>query len=183
MLDEHDKKSMLSAMLTRVGPFFVEVELATRPARSTGDDCACIWPAGVSRMRRDRHAQGYGRIGDAGATGLPELRTSLRGQHSGPAIPANGRINLLHYMGDEGSILCKLQFGPDLTNEAFVSITQRWPASSRHCFALVKWSPCRLLPCGAVGGAVRREGVARPERRPTNGGDGHAAARCGRRSK
>ncbi len=123
MLDEHDKKSMLSAMLTRVGPFFVEVELATRPARSTGDDCACIWPAGVSRMRRDRHAQGYGRIGDAGATGLPELRTSLRGQHSGPAVPANGRINLLHYMGDEGSILCKLQFGPDLTNEAFVSIT------------------------------------------------------------
>ena len=66
---------------------------------------------------------------------------------------------------------------------AFLRLPQRWPASSRHCFALVKWSPCRLLSCGAVGGAVRRPGVARPERRPTNGGDGHAAARCGRRSK
>ena len=57
MLDEHDKKLMLSAMLTRVGLFFAEVELATRPARSTSNDCACLWPAGVSSVRRDRHAQ------------------------------------------------------------------------------------------------------------------------------
>ena len=32
-----------------------------------------------------------------------------------------------------------------------------------------------MLSCGAVGGAVRRPGVARPERRPTNGGEDHAA--------
>lgn len=59
----------------------------------------------------------------------------------------------------------------------------RWPASSRHRFALDKWSLCRLLWCGAAGGAARREGVAQPERRPASGGESHAAAYCGRWSK
>ena len=32
-------------------------------------------------------------------------------------------VTLLHYMGDEGGILCKLDLGPDMENAAYVSIT------------------------------------------------------------
>ncbi len=53
----------------------------------------------------------------------PELQASLRGQNLGGAIPTTCQVILLHYMGDEGGILCKLDLGPDVENEAFVSIT------------------------------------------------------------
>ena len=46
---------------------------------------------------------------------------------------------------------------------------ERWAASSGHRFALGEWSLCRLLSFGAVDEAVRRKGVARPERRPASG--------------
>ena len=48
---------------------------------------------------------------------------SLRGQNAASAIPAAAQITLLHYMGDEGGILCKLDLGPDVDEAAFVSIT------------------------------------------------------------
>ena len=38
----------------------------------------------------------------------PELHASLRRQNLGGAIPTNCQVVLLHYMGDEGGILCKL---------------------------------------------------------------------------
>jgi len=42
----------------------------------------------------------------------PELQASLRGQNFGTSMPVNCNITLLHYMGDEGGILCKLDLGP-----------------------------------------------------------------------
>ena len=53
----------------------------------------------------------------------PELRAALRGQQIGSVIPADGTITLLHYLGDQAGILCKLDLGPDIQNAAFVSIT------------------------------------------------------------
>ena len=52
-----------------------------------------------------------------------ELQASLRGQNFGTQIPVNCHITLLHYMDDEGGILCKLNLGPEVENAAFVSIT------------------------------------------------------------
>jgi hypothetical protein len=53
----------------------------------------------------------------------PELQASLKGQNLSATVPTNCQIVLLHYMGDEGGILCKLDLGPDVQNAAFVSIT------------------------------------------------------------
>jgi hypothetical protein len=53
----------------------------------------------------------------------PELQAMLRNQHLGGAVPTNCQVVLLHYMGDEGGILCKLDLGPLVKNTAFVSIT------------------------------------------------------------
>ena len=53
----------------------------------------------------------------------PELQVELREQNAASVIPATARITLLHYMGDAGGILCKLDLGPDVQNAAFVSIT------------------------------------------------------------
>jgi hypothetical protein len=52
----------------------------------------------------------------------PEVQASLRGGNA-KTIPATCTITGLHYMGDEGGILCKLDLGPKVANEAFVSIT------------------------------------------------------------
>ena len=52
-----------------------------------------------------------------------ELQALLRNQHLGGAVPTNCQVVLLHYAGDEGGILCKLDLGPDVENAAFVSIT------------------------------------------------------------
>jgi hypothetical protein len=38
-------------------------------------------------------------------------------------VPSDGAIAALHYMGDEGGIVCRLDLGADMQNEAFVSIT------------------------------------------------------------
>ena len=53
----------------------------------------------------------------------PELQASLGSQKIAAAVPPTATITLLHYMGDEGGILCKLDLGPDVENAAFVSIT------------------------------------------------------------
>lgn len=53
----------------------------------------------------------------------PEVQASLSGGNAAKPIPANCTIIGLHYMGDEGGILCKLDLGPKFENEAFVSIT------------------------------------------------------------
>jgi len=53
----------------------------------------------------------------------PEVQASLRSGKVAKTIPATCTNTGLHYMGDEGGILCKLDLGPKVENQAFVSIT------------------------------------------------------------
>ena len=53
----------------------------------------------------------------------PELRASLVSQNDGALIPENCRITRLHYLGDEGGIVCKLDLGEGVEKDAYVSIT------------------------------------------------------------
>lgn len=53
----------------------------------------------------------------------PELRASLASKNTGAPVPPDGAIVALHYMGDEGGIVCRLDLGAAMRNEAFVSIT------------------------------------------------------------
>jgi hypothetical protein len=53
----------------------------------------------------------------------PELRASLGAKNAEAPVPPDGAITALHYMGDEGGIVCKLDLGANMQNEAFVSIT------------------------------------------------------------
>ncbi|MBV8156266.1 MAG: hypothetical protein JO278_01340 [Dyella sp.] len=52
----------------------------------------------------------------------PELHASLQKQNAATAIPIVCMITRLHYLGDEGGIVCKLDLGA-AENEAYVSIT------------------------------------------------------------
>ena len=66
------------------------------------------------------------KLGDAlpvAARLTPELRAMLRAQMGETAIPATGTITALHYMGDEGGVLCKLDLGTGVAQAAHVSIT------------------------------------------------------------
>jgi len=53
----------------------------------------------------------------------PEVQASISGGDAAKPIPSSCTIIDLHYIGDEGGILCKLDLGPAVENEAFVSIT------------------------------------------------------------
>jgi hypothetical protein len=53
----------------------------------------------------------------------PELRASLASKNVGAPVPPDGAIIALHYLGDEGGIVCRLDLGAAMQNEAFVSIT------------------------------------------------------------
>ncbi len=53
----------------------------------------------------------------------PEPQVSLREQNAASTIPAAAMVALLYYMGDAGGILCKLDLGPGVESDAFVSIT------------------------------------------------------------
>ena len=53
----------------------------------------------------------------------PEVRASLASKNAGAPVPPDGAIVALHYMGDEGGIVCRLDLGAAMQNEAFVSIT------------------------------------------------------------
>lgn len=52
-----------------------------------------------------------------------EVRASLATKNPGAPVPPDGAIVALHYMGDEGGIVCRLDLGAAMQNEAFVSIT------------------------------------------------------------
>jgi hypothetical protein len=52
----------------------------------------------------------------------PELATSLRAQ-TGTVVVLKCAVISIHYMGDEGGILCKLDFGSNTDKQAFASIT------------------------------------------------------------
>ena len=53
----------------------------------------------------------------------PELRAKLSEQNADAAIPSDCTVTGLHYLGDEGGIICKLDLGATMKNQAFVSIT------------------------------------------------------------
>jgi hypothetical protein len=53
----------------------------------------------------------------------PELRASLGNQNAAAAVPPDCIITGLHYAGDEGGIVCKLDLGASVQSQAFVSIT------------------------------------------------------------
>jgi hypothetical protein len=53
----------------------------------------------------------------------PELQASLSGANDNKPVAVGCTINGLHYLGDEGGITCKLDLGPEIDNEAYVSIT------------------------------------------------------------
>jgi hypothetical protein len=53
----------------------------------------------------------------------PEVRASLSSNNAGAPVPPDGAITALHYMGDEGGIVCRLDLGVGMKNETFVSIT------------------------------------------------------------
>ena len=53
----------------------------------------------------------------------PELHASLQNQNVAAAIPIACTITRLHYLGDEGGIVCKLDLDAAAQNEAYVSIT------------------------------------------------------------
>ena len=53
----------------------------------------------------------------------PELRATLGNQNAAGPVPPDCTITGLHYAGDEGGIVCKLDLGANLESQAFVSIT------------------------------------------------------------
>jgi hypothetical protein len=53
----------------------------------------------------------------------PELRATLGNQNVGAPVPPDCTITGLHYVGDEGGIVCKLDLGAIVQSQAFVSIT------------------------------------------------------------
>jgi hypothetical protein len=53
----------------------------------------------------------------------PELQAKLREGADGMAVPANSTVTWVSYAGDEGGIVCRLDFGHDTSNAVFASIT------------------------------------------------------------
>jgi len=53
----------------------------------------------------------------------PELQGSPRCHNADTTIPAEAAITWISYAGDEGGIVCNLDFGPDVEKTAFTSIT------------------------------------------------------------
>jgi hypothetical protein len=53
----------------------------------------------------------------------PELITTLRARNAALAPTADCRVTWISYAGDEGGIVCRLSFGGDIEEAAFVSIT------------------------------------------------------------
>jgi hypothetical protein len=53
----------------------------------------------------------------------PELAAMLQAQNPASDMPLTCLITWVSYAGDEGGIVCQLDFGPEIENAAFVSIT------------------------------------------------------------
>ncbi len=53
----------------------------------------------------------------------PEVAATLREKFVAANLPRACTITWITYMGDEGGIVCKLNFGIEMKNEAFLSIT------------------------------------------------------------
>ncbi len=53
----------------------------------------------------------------------PEVRASMDREDSAAPMPLECNVIGLHYLGDEGGILCRLDVGGTAAQETFVSIT------------------------------------------------------------
>ena len=53
----------------------------------------------------------------------PELAATLKTQHLINVIPSTCTITWISYAGDEGGIMCRLEFDRETENAAFTSIT------------------------------------------------------------
>jgi hypothetical protein len=53
----------------------------------------------------------------------PELAATIRTQNPSNDIPTVCSITWISYAGEEGGIMCRLSFRPEIENAAFVSIT------------------------------------------------------------
>jgi hypothetical protein len=53
----------------------------------------------------------------------PEVQAKLREGADGLAVPANSTVTWVSYAGDEGGIVCRLDFGQDTPKAVFASIT------------------------------------------------------------
>jgi hypothetical protein len=53
----------------------------------------------------------------------PELVAALREQQPPVGVRPNCEVTWISYAGDEGGIVCRLDFGSEADNSAFVSIT------------------------------------------------------------
>ena len=53
----------------------------------------------------------------------PELAATIQTQNPSSDIPPACAITWISYAGDEGGIVCRLDFRPEIENAAFVSIT------------------------------------------------------------
>ncbi len=121
-------------------------------------------PAGIA-IASDMRSSATGRADGPSSSSLASQATLSAGSVASTSrqSPANTRI--IKSPGREGFRprwpLTHLH--PTRRSEPPGGRVERWLASSRQCFALDKWSFCRLTLSCAVVGASRREGVARPE--------------------
>src|ERR1035438_2744492 len=53
----------------------------------------------------------------------PELAATLKTENTATEIPSTCSINWVSYAGDEGGIMCRLDFAPAIETVAFASIT------------------------------------------------------------
>jgi len=95
----------------------------------------------------------------------PELQAKLRKQADSMEVPANGRIISVNYMGDEGGIVCRIDFGQETPKTVFASITQlsfdpRLPlaremaAYQKHPVKRLQRQPPKSLSAAQSSGAV-----------------------------
>jgi hypothetical protein len=53
----------------------------------------------------------------------PELAATLKTKNMATEIPSTCSITRISYAGDEGGIMCRLDFAPEIETAAFASIT------------------------------------------------------------
>ena len=82
----------------------------------------------------------------------PELQATLRKADHPMEVPADGRIVWVTYAGDEGGIVCRIDFGQTTPAEVFASITH------------LRFDP--LLPVAREIAAYQKHRVKRLQRQP-----------------
>jgi hypothetical protein len=53
----------------------------------------------------------------------PEVHAEMQEKTGDAALPSKGEVTGIHYTGDDGGIVCRLGFGPNVRDPAYSSIT------------------------------------------------------------